>query len=378
MALQPAVGERLQLQCQIMNILIFLGGLILLVIGANVLVRGASKLALSFGISPLVVGLTIVAFGTSAPEVAVSVGAVLDGKTDIAIGNVVGSNIFNVLFILGISALIAPLVVNIQLIRQEVPIMIGASLLLLALGLDGRLSFFDGGILFVLLVSYTAFLVVQSRRETQAAKDEYAHEIKPAEAGAWDDRLPAQLLLIGAGLAALVFGSEYLVQASVNFAKAMGVSDLIIGLTIVAAGTSMPEVATSITAAIKGERDIAVGNVVGSNTFNILGCLGLSGLVSGDLGLAMAPSLLAFDIWVMLAVALACLPVFITGREIARWEGGVFLGYYVAYVAYLILAAQQHDALQAFSGVMLGFVVPLTVVTLVVVVIRRPAASSVP
>jgi hypothetical protein len=200
---------------------------------------------------------------------------------------------------------------------------------------------------------------------------------KPPKPAAWDSRLPAQLLLIGAGLAALVFGSDYLVQASVNFAKAMGVSDLVIGLTIVAAGTSMPEVATSITAAIKGERDIAVGNVVGSNTFNILGCLGLSGLVSGDLGLAMAPSLLAFDIWVMLAVALACLPVFMTGREIARWEGGVFLGYYVAYVAYLILAAQQHDALQAFSGVMLGFVVPLTVVTLVVVLIRRPAMASI-
>ena len=360
-----------------MNTLIFLGGLTLLIIGANLLVRGASKLALSFGISPLVVGLTIVAFGTSAPEVAVSVGAVLDGKTDIAIGNVVGSNIFNVLFILGLSALIAPLVVNIQLIRQEVPIMLGASLLLLALGLDGRLSFLDGGFLFLLLVAYTVFLVVQSRRESQRAKDEYADQIKPAEAGSWDSRLPAQLLLIGAGLAALVFGSDYLVQASVNFAKAMGVSDLVIGLTIVAAGTSMPEVATSITAAIKGERDIAVGNVVGSNTFNILGCLGLSGLVSGDLGLAMAPSLLAFDIWVMLAVALACLPVFMTGREIARWEGGVFLGYYVAYMVYLILAAQQHDALQAFSGVMLGFVVPLTVVTLVVVLIRRPPAVGV-
>jgi cation:H+ antiporter len=359
-----------------MNMLMFLGGLILLVIGANVLVRGASKLALSFGISPLVVGLTIVAFGTSAPEVAVSVGAVLDGRDDIAIGNVVGSNIFNVLFILGVSALITPLIVNIQLIRQEVPIMIGASLLLLALGLDGRLSFFDGCFLFVLLLAYTMFLVVQSRRETRAAKDEYADAIKLAEAGAWDSRLPVQLLLIGAGLAALVFGSDYLVQASVNFAKAMGVSDLVIGLTIVAAGTSMPEVATSITAAIKGERDIAVGNVVGSNTFNILGCLGLSGLVSGDVGLAMAPSLLAFDIWIMLAVALACLPVFMTGREIARWEGGVFLGYYVAYVAYLILAAQQHDALQAFSGLMLGFVVPLTVVTLVLVMIRRPAAAG--
>jgi len=361
-----------------MNMLMFLGGLILLVIGANTLVRGASKLALSFGISPLVVGLTIVAFGTSAPEVAVSVGAVLDGKTDIAIGNVVGSNIFNVLFVLGISALIAPLVVNIQLIRQEVPIMLGASLLLLALTLDGQLSFLDGGFLFVLLVAYTVFLVVQSRRETQAAQDEFADAIQPAVAGAWDSHWAAQIGLIAAGLVALVFGSDYLVQASVSFAKAMGVSDLVIGLTIVAAGTSMPEVATSITAAIKGERDIAVGNVVGSSTFNILGCLGLSALVSGDLGLAIAPSLLAFDIWVMLAVALACLPVFMTGREIARWEGGIFLGYYVAYVAYLILATQQHDALQAYSGVMMGFVVPLTLVTLVVAMIRRPAATGEP
>ena len=361
-----------------MNTLLFLSGLILLVVGANTLVRGASKLAMSFGISPLVIGLTIVALGTSAPEVAVSVGAVLNGKTDIAIGNVMGSNIFNVLFILGISALIAPLLVNVQLIRQEVPIMLGASLLLLVLSLDGRLSFLDGGFLFALLVVYTVFLVVQSRRETQAAKDEFAEEIQPAQAGAWDSHWAAQIGLITVGLVALVFGSDYLVKASVSFAKAMGESDLVIGLTIVAAGTSMPEVATSITAAIKGERDIAVGNVVGSNTFNILGCLGLSGLVSGDLGLAMAPSLLAFDIWVMLAVALACLPVFITGREIARWEGGVFLAYYIAYVTYLILAAQEHDALQAYSGVMLGFVVPLTVVTLVVVMIRRPAVSGGP
>ncbi|ARP93412.1 MAG: sodium:calcium antiporter [Comamonas sp. SCN 65-56] len=357
-----------------MSLLTFVAGLILLVVGANILVRGASKLALSFGISPLVVGLTIVAFGTSAPELAVSVGAVMDGRTDIAIGNVVGSNIFNVLFILGLSALITPLVVNIQLIRQEVPIMLGASLLLLALGLDGRLSMTDGGLMFALVLAYTVFLVVQSRRETQAAKDEFAGELQPAAQGAWDSHWAVQTGLIGVGLVALVFGSDLLVDSAVGFAKAMGVSDLVIGLTIVAAGTSMPEVATSIAAALKGERDIAVGNVVGSSTFNILGCLGLSGLVSGDLGLVMAPSLLSFDIWVMLAVALACLPVFMTGREIARWEGGVFLGYYIAYVAYLILAAQQHDALPAYSGVMMSFVVPLTVVTLVVMMIRRSAA----
>jgi len=357
-----------------MNVLLFVAGLAALVIGANLLVRGASKLALAFGISPLVVGLTIVAFGTSAPEVAVSVGAALDGNTDIAVGNVVGSNIFNVLFILGVSALIVPLVVNIQLIRQEVPIMIGASLLLLVLGLDGTLSLVDSGLMMVLLVAYTVFLVVQSRQETQAAQDEYAQENQPAAAGAWDAKWPVQVALIVAGLAALVFGSDWLVTASIHFAKALGVSDLVIGLTIVAAGTSMPEVATSITAAIKGERDIAVGNVVGSNTFNILGCLGLSGLVAGSGGLPMAPSLLAFDIWVMLAVALACLPVFMTGREIARWEGAVFVLYYAAYVAYLILAAQQHDALGTYSAVMMSFVVPLTVITLVVVMLKKPAA----
>lgn len=359
-----------------MNLLLFLGGLALLVLGASALVRGASKLALAFGVSPLVVGLTVVAFGTSAPEVAVSVGAVFKGQTDIAVGNVVGSNIFNVLFILGVSALITPLVVNVQLIRQEVPIMIGASLLLLALGLDGKVSMLDGGLLFALLIAYTTFLVVQSRRETAAAQAEYAQENQPAAEGAWDASLPVQIGLILVGLAALVLGSQALVTASIAFAKALGVSDLVIGLTIVAAGTSMPEVATSITAALKGERDIAVGNVVGSNTFNILGCLGVSGLVSGDLGLAMAPSLLTFDIWVMLAVALACLPVFVTGREIARWEGAVFIAYYVAYVAYLILAAQAHDALPAFSAAMMSFVIPLTVVTLVVVMLRKPATPS--
>jgi cation:H+ antiporter len=361
------------------TLLLFIAGLAALVAGAELLVRGASKLALSFGISPLVVGLTIVAFGTSAPEVAVSVGAVLDGKTDIAIGNVVGSNIFNVLFILGLSALITPLVVNAQLIRQEVPIMLGTSLLLLALTLDGQLSFAEGALLFALLVAYSVFLVRQSRAETQAAREEYASEFDSARPGSWDARLSVQMLLMAAGLGLLLLGSEWLVSASVAFAKALGVSDLIIGLTIVAAGTSMPEVATSVMAAVKGERDIAVGNVVGSNTFNILGCLGLSALVSGDTGLSMPPALLHFDIWVMCAVALACLPVFLSGREIARWEGGLFLLYYVAYVVYLVLASQRHAALAPFSSAMLSFVVPLTVVTLVVMLLRtNPVAARHP
>ncbi|MGQ9725182.1 MAG: calcium/sodium antiporter [Tepidimonas sp.] len=355
-----------------MQVVWFAAGLTALVVGASALVRGASKLALSIGISPLVVGLTIVALGTSAPEIAVSIGAVLNGRTDIAVGNVVGSNIFNVLFILGASALITPLVVHVQLIRQEVPIMVGASLLLLAFALDGRITWLEGAALTGLLIAYTAFLVVQSRRESAANTAEFDAELQPAAAHAWDGKWPVQLALIGIGLALLVVGSDWLVGAAVAFARALGVSDVVIGLTIVAAGTSLPEVATSIAAALKGERDIAVGNVVGSNTFNILGCVGIGGVVSGGAGLSVAPSLLAFDLWVMLAVALACLPVFLTGREIARWEGALFLGYYVAYTAYLILAAQAHDALPAYSSVMLGFVVPLTIVALVTSVLRAP------
>ena len=354
-----------------MQFLMFAGGLLALVVGASLLVRGASKLALSFGISPLVVGLTVVAFGTSAPEVAVSVGAALDGRVDIAVGNVVGSNIFNVLFILGVSALIVPLVVNIQLIRQEVPIMIGASLLMLLLSLDGRIGFMDAALLLALLIGYTVFLVVQSRRQTRAAQDEYTKAIALETAATWDRSPLVQVGLVLTGLGALVLGAQWLVEAAVAFAKALGVSDLVIGLTIVAAATSLPEVATSIAAAIKGERDIAVGNVVGSSTFNILGCLGLAGLAAGDAGLTMPPSVQAFDIWVMLAVAFACVPVFLTGREIARWEGAVFVLYYVGYVAYLILAAQQHDALRTYTLAMTGFVLPLTVITLLVVLLRR-------
>ncbi len=355
------------------TLLLFAAGLAALIAGAELLVRGASKLALSFGISPLVVGLTIVAFGTSAPEMAVSVGAVLDGRTDLAVGNVVGSNIFNVLFILGVSALIVPLAVHVQLIRQELPIMIGAALLVALMGLDGRISGLESGVLLALLIVYTVFLIVQSRREgADAEADDYERELQPAAAGAWDSHWAVQLLLIAAGLAALVLGADWLVTAAVTVAKQLGISDVVIGLTIVAAGTSLPEVAASIAAAIKGERDIAVGNVVGSNVFNLLGCIGLAGVAAGGVGsgLELPPALLRFDLWVMVAVMFACLPIFMSGREIARWEGGLFVGYYIAYVAYLILQAQQHALLASYSAVMLSFVLPLTLVTLVVVMIR--------
>lgn len=356
-----------------MTLLIFVIGLIALVLGAELLVRGASRLATSLGVSPLVVGLTVVAFGTSAPEVAVSVNAALSGKMDLAVGNVVGSNIFNILFILGVSALITPLVVHSQIIRQEIPILIGSCLLLFALSADDRISFIESLLLLGTLLAYTVFLIVQSRKESQATKDEYAAE--NSKKSKWDSSVYVQIILILVGLYLLVQGSEWLVDSAVIFAKILGVSDIVIGLTIVAAGTSMPEVATSITAALKGERDIAVGNVVGSNTFNILGCLGITGLVA-PAGLIVPPSVLNFDLWVMLAVCFACIPIFLTGREIARWEGGIFVGYYIAYVTYLILASQEHDAIPVYSTVMMSFVVPLTVVTLVVVTIRRPSSHT--
>ncbi|HRV79345.1 MAG TPA: calcium/sodium antiporter [Thauera sp.] len=349
------------------QVLMFAAGLAVLVVGADVLVRGASRLAVSFGVSPLVVGLTVVAFGTSAPEMAVSVGSALAGSPDLAIGNVVGSNIANVLLILGISALITPLLVDEQIIRQEIPIMIGASALLVVMALDGNIGLLESIALFGLVIAYTVFLVVQSRRASKAVQDEFETEIPTST---WDRHWAVQVGLIVGGLVMLVVGADWLVDSAVAFARAFGVSDLVIGLTVVAVGTSMPEIATSIVAAIRGQRDIAVGNVVGSNVFNLLAVLGAAGIASGA-GLPVSEAARNFDLWVMLAVAFACLPIMITGREIARWEGGVFLAYYAAYTAWLVLQAQQHASLPAFSGIMLGYVLPLTVITLVVSLVRQ-------
>ena len=354
------------------QVLMFVLGLTVLVIGADVLVRGASRLAVSFGVSPLVVGLTVVAFGTSAPEMAVSVGSALNGNPDLAIGNVVGSNIANILLILGISALITPLLVDEQIIRQEIPIMIGASALLVVMALDGSIGRIEAAALFGLVVAYTVFLIVQSRRASKNVQDEFETEIPTSN---WDRHWAVQVALIVVGLVMLVQGAGWLVDAAVAFARAFGVSDLVIGLTVVAVGTSMPEIATSIVAAIRGQRDIAVGNVVGSNVFNILAVLGVTGLVSSG-GLPVSDAARNFDLWVMLAVAFACLPIMISGREIARWEGGVFIAYYAIYTAWLVLQAQQHSSLPAFSGVMFSYVLPITVITLVVSMVRQPGKSA--
>ncbi len=349
----------------LMTMVYLIAGLVLLVAGAEVLVRGAAKLAAQFGIPPLIIGLTVVAFGTSAPETAVSVQAALNGSGDLAIGNVVGSNIANVLLILGVTALIAPLLVSRQLVRLDVPLMIGASLLVYALAYDGSLSRLDGALLFAGVLTYSTFLIISSRKQKAAADDEFSKEFgldAPIKPYAW----VINLGLIIAGLVLLVSGSNLLVQGATSLARALGLSELVIGLTVVAIGTSLPELATSVMAALKGERDIAVGNIVGSNIFNLLCVLGLASLVSPK-PIMVAANALAFDFPVMIAVAIACLPIFFNGYAINRWEGGVFVAYYALYSTYLILHNSATAWLSMFQTGMLTFVLPLTALTLVVI-----------
>lgn len=343
-------------------------GLVLLIAGGEVLVRGASALAAALRISPLVIGLTVVAFGTSAPELAVSVQSTLNGQPDLAVGNVVGSNIANVLLILGASALMAPLVVASQLIRFDVPLMIAASFAMLGLGWDGTIDRLDGGILFAALLLYTGWLIRQSRKESAEINSEFAAGI-PAGGKETVRRFLTQIGLIVLGLVLLGLGSRWLVGGAVDIARLLGVDELIIGLTIVAVGTSLPEIVTSIMASVRGQRDIAVGNVVGSNLFNILCVLGLSSLIAPE-GIGVSAEALRFDIPVMIAVAVACLPIFFTGNLIARWEGFLFLGYYVAYTGYLVLVATQAGVTETFTTVMMVFVIPLTCITLGIGVFR--------
>ncbi|MCQ4305002.1 sodium:calcium antiporter [Stutzerimonas frequens] len=350
----------------LMTFVYLIAGLVLLVAGAEVLVRGAAKLAAQFGISPLVIGLTVVAFGTSAPETAVSVQASLNGSGDIAIGNVVGSNIANVLLILGMTALVAPLVVSRQLIRLDVPIMIGASLVTFGLAWDGQLSRIDGAILFSAVVIYTLFLVISSRRENAAgADDEFAKEFGLDEPAKPHAGLINAGLVLG-GLVLLVVGSNFLVEGAVALARALGLSELVIGLTVIAIGTSLPELATSIMAAFRGERDIAVGNIVGSNIFNLLCVLGLASLVSPQ-AIGVSSNALAFDFPVMIAVAVACLPIFFAGYCIKRWEGALFLAYYVSYTLYLVLTSTGRPFAETFGDAMIGYALPLTAITLLVI-----------
>jgi len=346
------------------NLGFFIAGLFLLVVGAEFLVKGASRFALKLGIPATVIGLTIVAYGTSTPEMIVTAQSALNGQSDLSLGNVIGSNIFNILFILGLSAIIVPLVVGRQIIWQEVPIMIAVSLLPFLLGRDGSIGQVDGVFLLTLLIGYTWLQVSSALRESRARKSD-SSETKGVHK--WNSGVCVVAML--AGLGVLVLGARWLLQSSTSIARTFGIDEYIIGLTIVAAGTSLPEVATSVLASLRKERDIAIGNVVGSNIFNILGVLGVAAILAPS-GIAISPAAMRFDIPIMLAVSFSCLPIFMTGHKIARWEGVLFLFFYVAYTVFLILDAKEHALVAPFSGAMMGFVLPLTVITLIVVLVR--------
>ena len=325
--------------------LVLLLGLATLVAGAELLVRGAVSLAEFARISPLVIGLTVVAFGTSAPELAVSSMASLKGDSAIALGNVVGSNIFNVLLILGISAVIVPLSVSSQLVKLDVPIMVAASIGVGLAGIDGLISRVEGAVMLLFFAIYTAWLVRAGRKESkitsgedQECRTESASRVASTRTRAIQMAVNAGMLI--GGLALLVLGARFLVDSATAIARDFGVSDLIIGLTIVAAGTSLPELATSIVAAIKGQRDIAVGNVVGSNVFNILVVLS-SASVLVDSGVPVPSKVISFDLAFMVGVAILCFPIFVSNAVVSRWEGALMLVFYVAYTGLLIADSMQ-------------------------------------
>ncbi len=330
-------------------------GFVAVTIGADVFVSGASGIARRLGVSPLLVGLTIVALGTSAPEVAVNVTAALRGQTDMAIGNVLGSNILNILGVLGLCAVLRSIVVATQLVKLDVPVMVGAALLLAWFAWDGRVSSREAAVLVAVLVTYTVIQIGLALRSRRNRAEDPAGD----DASVW-----TRLGQLGLGVALLVAGSDRLVLGATGLAQWWGLSELVVGLTVIAVGTSLPEIATSVAATLRGHGELAVGNVVGSNIYNILAVVGLTGMVAEG-GLPVGAAALVFDLPVMVTACIACLPIFVTDGRIDRWEGGLFVAYYLAYLAYLLLATQQHALAEPFGSVMLYFVGPLTAVTLV-------------
>lgn len=341
-----------------MPYLLLLAGLAALLAGAELLVQAASRLARAFGIPKLAVGLTVVAYGTSAPELVISATAAASGQPNIALGNVVGSNVANILCILGVSALIVPLTASARVIRWDVPAMIGASLIFFAMAWDGGIGAADGSVLVVLLACFTWWNLRQVERDDTTAQ--------PGLDAGWRSR-GRQLLVIAIGLVCLSLGSRWFVSGAVTLARDWALSELVIGLTIVAGGTSLPELATSVVAAFRGERDIAVGNVIGSNIFNLLGVMGISALMTQS-GIAVPSTAIRFDIPIMIVAAVACLPIFFTGSRISRGEGALFLAYYVAYVVFIVMSSRKYTFMPVFTQAMLYFAIPLTAITLGILV----------
>ena len=367
------------------SVLAILAGLVLLVAGGEVLVRGASNIAASIGMSPLVVGLTVVSFATSAPEFAVTMQSVTSGSPGLAVGNVVGSNIANILLVLGIAAIITPLAVKSRVVRFDVPVMIGLSVIVTVMALNGVIARWQGAVLLAILVVYVVWTVRIGRSDPEGEREKLDPEwidgeLRPDPVPERSARnMLASGVMVVVGIALLVFGASVLVSGATTIASALGLSDLVIGLTIVAIGTSLPELATSVVAALRGERDLAVGNAVGSSIFNLGAVLGFAALLSPE-GIVIPEGAQNLDFLLMTGVAILLLPVVYTGYAVGRWEGILFVVYYVAYTTYLLLMSADHDSLAPFSTVMLIFVIPLTFMFLIVLAVaehsRRSAGPS--
>lgn len=333
-------------------------GLVCLTLGAEWLVKGASSVAARLGIAPIVIGLTVVAFGTSAPEFAVSVQGALSGNSDVAIGNVVGSNTFNILFVLGLSAVIGSLTIEQRIIKRDIPILMVLSIAIYGLIWNDVVGRLEGVVLFIGIITYTLWLLRGARKaESEKVIAEYEEAMQQVEGETVAKPLYFQIGLVVVGLALLILGSRFLVSSATTIAEAFGVSELVIGLTVVAAGTSLPELATSVMAAYRGQRDIAVGNVVGSNIFNLLAVLGASAAVSSD-GIAVNRELIRLDYPVMLAATLVLIPICWNGFAIKRWEGALLTAFYIAYVAFLVMDAGDSTAPELFRTMML-IVIPV-------------------
>jgi cation:H+ antiporter len=346
-----------------------LGGLALIYGGAELLVRGAARLARAFGISSLVIGLTVVAWGTGSPELFFGIKATLTDSPGLNVGNVVGSNIANILLILGFAALFSPLSVSRRLVRLDVPLMIGVSVLTLLVARDGRISLEEGLVFVSALLVYTVWTVRASRSAQRAMVEEHAREVA-GESGQGNSEQPAPIaagVMLAGGVFLLYFGTDLLVGGASTLARVFDVSETVIGLTIVAIGTSLPELATSVVAAARGERDIAVGNVIGSNIFNLLAVFGIIAVFTPD-GIVLESDVVRLWLPVMIAVAVASLLVFFAGHIITRWNGALFVALYAAYIAYIVLRATQHTAFSSFNTIVTMFVLPLAALTLIVLV----------
>lgn len=311
----------------LLNVLSILAGLVLLTLGAEGLVRGAASAALRLGLTPLLIGLTVVAMATGSPELFVSLRSALAGDGGIALGNVVGSNIANLCLVLGASALARPLHVRSVLVRREMPLLIATTILLVLLLRDGQLGRMDGAILVVSALAYTAGAYRNAKREAKdIAAEEYSDEVARLRSG-W-----LEALYLAGGLAALVAGASLLTSGAVGVATALGVSSAVIALSVIAIGTSLPELATSVSAARRGEPDVAFGNVIGSNIFNILGVLGTVALIQPFAAHGVRP----LDAGILLATPLLVAAMMAWGWKLTRLEGAVLLAVYAGYLVSLV------------------------------------------